>query len=219
MVLWRHLVPQRIEMRQSDLLLFWAHSFLAEQTPQPRRNCGQLAPPSPCILAPLPLQPSVTTSPRPRTPLFNQLVQLVPVLDSSVIASAESSIKKKTTANATILIINTASSVWMSSEHVGLANAGYDPKFRRMTFDSRTLCYLNLILGTWSTFLWHLYMMSIQRQWNKSKPSCISVKFCVGCRSVTNGCPLGNIHPSVHLPNPLPPAPRVRFGVIQLLFS
>lgn len=133
-VLWRHLVLQRIKMRQPDLLLLWADSVLQRKL----LTLGVTA----CTF--FPMYPFSTASTAvcdhisPTTnPSFDQLVQLVTVFDSRVIASAASRIK--TTANATILIINTASSIWMSSEHVGQANTGYDPKLRRMTFDSRTL--------------------------------------------------------------------------------
>lgn len=89
----------------------------------------------------------------------------------------------------------------MSSEHVGPANAGYDPKFRRMTLDSGTLCYLNLgpTTGTMTdlplTFVYKVHPKAVEIEVNHS---CISVKFCVDAGPSLNSCPLGNVHPSIH---------------------
>lgn len=160
--------------------------------------------------AALPPQCPVTDHPCPPTtdPSLGQLVQLVTVWQQSDCLSREQ--HKKTTANAIILIINNnAASVWMSSEHVGHADGGYNPTFGGMPFGSRTtITCFHPDHNQWLTFLWHVNTLCVILFIQRSKPL-ILVEFCVGCQSVTNSCPLGNIHPSIHLLNPLPPTLRV----------
>lgn len=84
-----------------------------------------------------------THVPWPLNPLLASSCSLLQFLTAALLPQRRAALK--TTANAIVSIINdNAASVWMSSEHVGRANAGYNPTFGGKPFGSRTTiaCFL-----------------------------------------------------------------------------